>query len=88
MQSTRTLVLPFAIKLEMKNVWVTFNVHADGVAPPSDHQYMRCHMIFDNEKEDFHCKARLVDGGHMTKSPTTLTYASIMSQESLCIAIL
>ena len=52
-----------AIKLEMKNVQVAFDVLPDGVAPPSDHQYMKCHMIFDVKMEDFRRKARLVAGG-------------------------
>ncbi|KAL7483918.1 hypothetical protein ACHAW6_009561 [Cyclotella cf. meneghiniana] len=34
------------IKLEMKNVCVVFDVLPDGVMPPSDHQYMKYHMIF------------------------------------------
>ncbi len=45
-------------------------------------------MIFDVKMEDFRRKARLVAGGHMTKAPATLTYASVMSQETMCIALL
>ena len=60
----------------------------DGVAPPSDHQYMKCHMIFDVKMEDFRRKARLVAGGHMTKAPATLTYASVVSRETVRIALL
>ncbi|KAL7484179.1 hypothetical protein ACHAW6_009825, partial [Cyclotella cf. meneghiniana] len=55
----------------MKNVCVAFDILADGVAPPPDHQYMRCHMIFDVKMEDFCCKAWLIAGGHMTKAPAT-----------------
>ncbi|KAL7474258.1 hypothetical protein ACHAW6_000239, partial [Cyclotella cf. meneghiniana] len=55
----------------MKNVCVAFDVLPDGVPPPSDHQYMKCHMIFDLKMEDFDCKARLVAKGHMTKTPAT-----------------
>ncbi|KAL7474132.1 hypothetical protein ACHAW6_000125 [Cyclotella cf. meneghiniana] len=68
-----------AIELEMKNVWVIFDVLLDGVVPPLDHQYMKCHMIFDINMEDFCCKAQLVAGGHITKAAATLTYASIVS---------
>ncbi len=75
-------------KLEMKNVWVAFDVLPDGIAPPSDHQYMKCHMIFDIKMEDFRRKAQLIAGGHMTKAPETLTYASIMSQETMHIPLL
>ncbi|KAL7487376.1 hypothetical protein ACHAW6_012979, partial [Cyclotella cf. meneghiniana] len=55
----------------MTNVHVAFDVLADGVAPPSDHQFMKCHMIFDVKMKDFCCKVRPVDGGHMTKAPAT-----------------
>ncbi|KAL7485042.1 hypothetical protein ACHAW6_010651 [Cyclotella cf. meneghiniana] len=71
----------------MKNVWVAFDVLTDGVVPPTDHQYMKCHMIFDIKMEDFCCKALLVARGHITKAPATLTYASIMSRETMHIAL-
>eukprot|EP00804_Cyclotella_cryptica_P022276 CCRYP_018119-RA/>CCRYP_018119-RA protein AED:0.46 eAED:0.46 QI:0/-1/0/1/-1/0/1/0/71 len=51
----------------MKNVPVAFDILSDSVAPPADHQYIRCHMIFDFKMEDFRCKARLVAGGHVTR---------------------
>eukprot|EP00804_Cyclotella_cryptica_P004026 CCRYP_015432-RA/>CCRYP_015432-RA protein AED:0.31 eAED:0.33 QI:0/-1/0/1/-1/1/1/0/127 len=38
--------------------------------------------------EDVRCKARLVAGGHGTKAPSTLTYASVVSQETVGIALL
>ena len=69
-------------------MWVAFDVLLDGVAPPSDHQYMKCHMIFDVKMEVFCRKARLVAGGHMTKAPATLTYASVVSRETVRIALL
>ncbi len=77
-----------AIELEMKNVQVAFDVLPDGVAPPSDHQDMKCHMIFDIRMEDFCHKVRLVARGHMTRAPATLTYASILLQETMWIALL
>jgi hypothetical protein len=45
-------------------------------------------MMFDVKMEDFCHKARLVAGGHATKAPATLTYASVMSQETMRIALL
>jgi hypothetical protein len=45
-------------------------------------------MIFDIKMEDFRCKARLVAGRHMTKTPATITYASVVSRETICIALL
>jgi hypothetical protein len=45
-------------------------------------------MIFDIKMEDFCRKARLVAGGHRTKAPATITYASVLSHETACIALL
>jgi hypothetical protein len=36
----------------------------------------------------FDKNARLVVGGHMTKAPATITYASVVSCETICIALL
>ena len=49
---------------------------------------MRCHMIFDAKfRENFRCKVRLVAGGHMTDTPNTLTYSSVVSRDSVHIAL-
>ena len=44
-------------------------------------------MIFDL-KMDFTRKARLVAGGHLTQTPTSLTYASVPSRESVRLMFL
>jgi hypothetical protein len=44
-------------------------------------------MIFDVKMEDFRQKARLVDGGHLTKAPATITYASVVSRETVHLAL-
>jgi Reverse transcriptase (RNA-dependent DNA polymerase) len=44
-------------------------------------------MVFD-VKPDFTRKARLVAGGHMTDPPSAITYASVVSRESVRIAFL
>ena len=38
--------------------------------------------------EDFRRKARLVAGGHMTEAPATITYASVVSRETVRIALM
>ena len=49
---------------------------------------MRCHMTFDMKfRENFRHKARLVAGGHMTDTPNTLTYSSVISRDSIRIAL-
>ena len=45
-------------------------------------------MIFDMKMEEFRCKARLVAGGHRTKAPVTITYANVVSRETVRIALL
>ncbi len=42
-------------------------------------QFVERHMIFDIKMEDFHCKACLVAGKHMTNVPATYTYKSVMT---------
>ena len=44
-------------------------------------------MIFDIKMEDFRQKARYISGGHATVAITTLTYESVISQESFRIAL-
>ncbi len=45
-------------------------------------------MIFDVKMEDFCHKAHLVAGGHLTKAPATITYASVVSWETVRIALM
>ena len=71
----------------MQNVRIAFDILEDGSLPPQDYQFVRCHMVFDVKMEDFCWKARLVAGGHMTKAPATLTYASVMSRETVRLAL-
>ncbi len=44
-------------------------------------------MIFDVQLEDFRWKAQLVAGGHMTDVPPIVTYASVVSPETVRIAL-
>jgi hypothetical protein len=37
--------------------------------------------------EDFRQKARLVAGGHWTKAPATITYASVVSRGTIHLAL-
>jgi hypothetical protein len=51
------------------------------------HTWIPCHMIFDI-KMDFTCKARFVAGGHVPDPPSSITYASVVTCNSVCIALL
>jgi hypothetical protein len=44
-------------------------------------------MIFDVKMEDFRRKARFVTGGHTTDAPHVMIYASVVSRESVSIAL-
>ena len=67
---------------------MAFEVLPDGKLVPIGHQFVLCHMVFDVKMEDFRYKARLVAGGHMTKVPATIMYASIVSRETVRIALM
>ena len=60
-RATGTTFWRDAIKNEMKNVCVAFDILWNGVAPLADHQCIRCHMVFDVKMEDFRRKAQLVE---------------------------
>ena len=76
-----------AVKKEMSGVSIAFSYLDEGKTAPPGYQYIQCHMIFDI-KMDLTRKARLVAGGHMTKPPSSLTYASVVSRESVRIAFM
>ena len=71
----------------MKNVRIAFNIGEARDPNPVGYQQIRCHMIFDIKIENFKRKARFVAGGHTTETPATLTYASVVSRESVRISI-
>ena len=77
-----------AIALEAKNVDVAFEELEDGEEVPIGYQFVRCHMIFDVKAGSLKRKARYVAGGHMTEPPSALTYASVVSRESIRIGLL
>jgi hypothetical protein len=72
----------------MKNVRVAFRILPDDERVPQNYQFVHCHMIFDVKMEDLCRKARLVAGGHTTEAPATMTYASVVSRETVRIALL
>ncbi len=76
-----------AIAKEMKEVRIAFNILPDGHVAPNGYQKIPCHMVFDIKMEDFRRKARLVAGGHMTGAPATITYASVVSRETVRLAL-
>ena len=76
-----------AIAKEMAAVRVAFRLLADGQNPPPGHSYMDCHMIFNIKLDGFRHKARLVAGGHMVETPSIMTYTSVVSWDTVRIAL-
>jgi hypothetical protein len=80
-----------AINKEMAKVKIARATH-DGHTPQQvregnvaefiGFQEIGCHIVFDI-KMDFTRKARFVAGGHTTTAPSSLTYSSIMSRDSV-----
>jgi hypothetical protein len=76
-----------AIRKEMNKVSIAFKVLNVEDAIPPTYQEIRCHMIFDVKMEDFRRKARFVAGGHTTDASHVMTYASVVSRDSVRIAL-
>jgi Reverse transcriptase (RNA-dependent DNA polymerase) len=54
---------------------------------PGKHAWIVCHMIFDI-KPDLTRKARFVAGGHMTDPPSESVYSSVITRDSIRIALM
>ena len=78
-----------AIMLEMKNVRPAFEVYEGDIKKLVGYQKIKCHFVFDVKLgENFRRKARLVGGGHTTDPPSSLTYSSVVSRDSVRILLL
>ena len=71
----------------MKNARIAFKVfEGDEKDILPGFQEVKCHMIFDIKvRENFRCKARMVAGWHTTESPSSITYSSVVSRDSVRI---
>ena len=76
-----------AIKTEMDTVSIAFRVLDDDEEIPPGYQQISCHLICTVKMENFKRKARYVAGGHTTEPPATLTYSSVVSRETVRIAL-
>lgn len=70
-----------AIEKEMKNINCAFEFLADGKAPVG-YRKIDCHMIF-GMKMTLERKARYVAGGHQTAPTKDITFASVVSRDSI-----
>ena len=76
-----------AITKEMAAIRIAFKLLDDRQNPPLGHSYMDCHMIFDIKLDGFRRKARLLTGGHMVETPPIMTYMSVVSRDTVRIAL-
>jgi hypothetical protein len=76
-----------AIQKELKNVKVAFHFLTEEEQTPVGYKEIPCHIIFD-VKMDFTRKARFIAGGHKTDPPSSITYSSVVTRDSVRIAFL
>jgi hypothetical protein len=76
-----------AVAKEVKEVCIAFNILSDEHSLPIGYQKIPYHMIFDVKMEDSRQKTRLWASGHWTKVPATITYASVVSRETVRLAL-
>ena len=78
-----------AIKEEMSKVRVAFEETAKSPDELYGYEEITVHMVFDVKMgENFRRKARLVADGHKTKPPSSVTYSSVVSRDSVRICLL
>ena len=91
-KETNTTFWGDAIAKEMKKIKDAMTLY-DGTEDDArkkliGFQKINCHIIFDVKMEGLTRKARFVAGGHMTEAPKSMTFASVVTRESVRIAFL
>jgi len=76
-----------AIANEMSTIRIAFDILEDDQGPPPGYSFMKDHLIFDIKMENFQRKAIYVSGGYLLSTPEKLTYASVVSRETIRIAL-
>ena len=78
-----------AVRVEMKNNRIAFELHEEDVSKLVSFKEITGHMIFDVKLgENFRIKARFCANGHKTEAPTSVTYSTIVSRDSVRIILL
>ena len=83
-RNTNTTFWREAIDLEMKHAKDAFNILDEGQKPPPGYIFIYHHILFD-VKMDLRRKACLVANGSTSQPTTYLTYASVVSRDSVRI---
>ena len=73
------------LQRDEKRVYTFYFVEDDAKFPITCQQ-IRCHLVFDIKMDSTH-KARLVAGGHTTEVVEMSNYSSVVSRESVRIAM-
>jgi Reverse transcriptase (RNA-dependent DNA polymerase) len=84
---TNTTFWRDALSKEMSRREPVIDILEEGAKAPVGYNKVPGHVIFD-VKMDFTRKACFVAGGHVTAPPATVTYASVVSRESVQIGFL
>jgi hypothetical protein len=71
----------------MNNFRIAFKILNVEESVPQTYQEIRCHMIFYIKMEDLRRNAMFVAGVHTTDTPHVMTNASVVSRESLKVAL-
>ena len=76
-----------AIIKEMGNINPCINLIPEGKDPPPGYEFIRTNIVF-GIKMDFTQKARFVADGSTTEVPSEFTFASVVSRDSVWLALL
>ena len=88
-EENRNTLWQDAIKEEMKKIREAFTEYNGDLKSLVGYQEITVHMIFDIKLgENFRRKARLVGDGHKTETPASVTYSTVVSRDSVRIALL
>ena len=72
----------------MNNVRIAFDIFDGEVNDLKVYQFVECNIIFDIKiVENFPRKSRMVAGGHMNASTSSITLSSVVSRDSSRIAL-
>ena len=66
---------------------IAFQTILEGEKPPNGFQYINGHMVLGIKMEDFCRKACLVTGSHMTHTLDTIAHSSVVTRETVHIAL-
>ena len=65
-----------------------FEVYEGKIEDLIGYQHVKCHIVWDVKLgENFRRKAQLVAGGHTTDTPSSITYSSVVSRDSVRLAL-